>query len=125
MIIVEYRCGTCRGRTERLVPSPPPSEQSCPACGSRAQRRYSPIGLVGRTTPPSRPSGLHPGPSCRDYPDVPGLCHMTPSAARSWVARARKDNRALETEIERQEQALDVAQEPDPVSHDHGHSPAP
>ena len=50
---------------------------------------------------------------------------MTPSAARSWVARARKDNRTLETEIARQEQARDVGPVPDPVSHDHGHTPAP
>lgn len=124
MIIVEYRCDTCGGRTEGLVPSPPPSERGCPACHGRAQRRYSPIGLVGRATPPRDPSDRDPGPSCRDHPAVPALCHMTPSAARSWVARARKDNRALEAEIERQEQALGVGQVPDPVSHDHGHTPA-
>jgi hypothetical protein len=53
---------------------------------------------------------------------VPGLCHMTPSAARVWVARARRDGRALDRELAYQESAardgrLDASAAP--VGHDH------
>jgi hypothetical protein len=48
---------------------------------------------------------------------------MTPDAARTWVARARGDNRSLDRELERQERSLKENAGPvaDPVSHDHGH----
>lgn len=89
MILADYRCVTCRGRVERLVPAPPPTELLCPVCGDRAQRCYRPIHLAGVARPPSADGHDRRAPSCRDYPDIPGLCHMTPSAARAWVARAR------------------------------------
>lgn len=127
MILADYRCVSCRGRVERLVPSPPPTELPCPACGDRAQRCYRPITLAGVARPPSAGGGDGWAPSCRAHPDIPGLCHMTPTAARAWVARARGDNRGLERELQRQEDALREHGVPagEPVRHDHGHSHAP
>lgn len=126
MILADYRCVTCRGRVERLVPAPPPTELLCPVCGDRAQRCYRPIHLAGVARPPSADGHDRRAPSCRDYPDIPGLCHMTPSAARAWVARARGDNRALEHELQQQEIAVRENGVPagEPVRHDHGHSHA-
>lgn len=121
MILVDFQCGTCGGRFERLVTSPPPAEVPCAACRLPARRMFSPVGLVGAAVPPS--TAPPPAPTCRDNPDVPGLCHMTPSAARAWVARARRDNRGLERELARQERALAETGAPgaEPVHHDHGH----
>lgn len=50
------------------------------------------------TAPPPRGVKL-----CAQYPHVPGLCHMSESAGRMWVARALKDGRAIDREQERQE----------------------
>jgi hypothetical protein len=49
---------------------------------------------------------------------------MTPDAGRAWVARARRDNRALDRELERQERSLTLGGGvvADPMSHDHGHA---
>jgi hypothetical protein len=48
---------------------------------------------------------------------------MSPSAGRAWVARARRDNRALDRELERQERAAAVQQATlnDVVAHTHLH----
>lgn len=58
---------------------------------------------------------------CRQYPQIPGLCHMTESAQKRWVATYRKDNRALEREIASQEAAAE-GRTPvmgDAISHHH------
>lgn len=127
MILADYRCVTCWGRVERLVPAPPPTELPCPACGDPARRCYRPVSLGGVASPPATDRRNDWAPSCRDYPDVPGLCHMTSPAARAWVARVRRDNHLLERELERQEQTLREHGVPagEPVRHDHGQDHGP
>ncbi len=125
MIIVDYRCEVCDGRSEHFVSNPAPATMECPACRAPAQRRFAPVGLSGRAAPPvEHKPGKPERALCLDNRDVPGLCHMTPDAARTWVARARGDNRSLDRELQRQERSLRENAGPaaDPVSHDHGHS---
>jgi putative FmdB family regulatory protein len=119
MILVDYRCPRCEGITERRVPAPPPAELTCPACGSAARRVFSPVRLGGVARAPGKPPPRRE-PQCRDDPGVPGICHMEPSAARAWAARAHGDNRALDREIERQERRLAAAPD-EPVSPVHQH----
>ncbi|MGQ0481944.1 MAG: hypothetical protein ACT4O0_13115 [Pseudonocardia sp.] len=122
MILVDYRCDNCLGTSEHLVSNPVPPTVSCPACLSSARRRFAPVGLGGRAAAPvDRPVQSNRA-LCRDNPDVPGLCHMTPDAARTWVARARRDNRALERELAHQERTLkeNPGKVLEPVSHTHG-----
>jgi hypothetical protein len=128
-ILVDYVCRTCSGRSEAWVPSPPPASRDCPACGAAASRAWAPVGMVSSSAaaPSAHPAGRPQrvaDPLCVRNPDVPGLCHMSPSAGRAWVARARGDNRALDRELERQEAAAKVATPSlaDVVAHDHGHS---
>ncbi len=133
MILVDYRCDNCLGTSEHLVSNPVPATATCPACLSSARRRFAPVGLAGRASAPVDKPVQSNRALCRDNPDVPGLCHMTPDAARTWVARARKDNRALECELAYQERTLkeNPGKVMEPVSHTHGHghghgtSPAP
>jgi putative FmdB family regulatory protein len=132
-ILVDYACPACRDRTEQWADNPVPSHAICPACGAQARRAWSPVGLVsGSKTGKSGPklvtgsSGIDPHESaralCARNPDIPGLCHLSPPAARTWVARARMDNRALEHEIAWQEAAAAVSPPTldDLVSHTHG-----
>ncbi|HET9970146.1 MAG TPA: zinc ribbon domain-containing protein [Streptosporangiaceae bacterium] len=123
MILVDYQCLRCGGRSERLVPSPPPGQLPCPACRAPATRKFAPVGLLRRSAPAPVAAVPERRPACAANPDVPALCHMEPSAARAWVARARADNRALDRELERQERAAreQQGQVPDPVHHDHSH----
>lgn len=125
MILVDYRCTTCSGRVERFVATPPPTTLPCPACGDQARRCFRPVSLGGVASPPAAAGPTDWAPTCQNYPDVPGLCHMTPPAARAWVARARRDNRQLERELQRQEQRLGEhgvsAGEPVRHHHDHDH----
>lgn len=79
------------------------------------------------------PSGDAPGPRapkaslCTQYPQVPGLCHMSESAGRMWVAKYQRDNRTIERELSRQEAR--AAEKPltmqDAITHNHHPSPAP
>lgn len=123
MILVDYECSVCGGRSEQFVRSPAPRTASCPACRGRAVRRFAPVGLLGSARPlEPRAPATGSRPLCQDNPDVPGLCHMTPEAGRAWVARARRDNRSLDRELERQETARREHPHavPEPASHDHG-----
>lgn len=125
MIIVDYRCESCDGLSEHFVSNPAPPTMQCPACRAPATRRFSAVGLSGRAAAPVEHKPAKSDRAlCLDNRDVPGLCHMTPAAARTWVARARGDNRSLDRELERQERSLKETAGPvaDPVSHDHGHS---
>ena len=73
---------------------------------------WAAIGLSGR----ARPSGQAASPSppgprrsmCSQYPQVPGLCHMSESAGRMWVAKYLGDGRAVDREAERQERQAAV-----------------
>ena len=128
-ILVDYRCRSCAARFEQWVSAPAPHRLACPACGADASRAWSPVALGGRARAVSGPgtgtaiSGPAATPLCVTNPDVPGLCHMSPSAARTWLARARKDSRSLEREIARQEQAAKAVPPrlEDIVSHTHSH----
>ena len=104
--------------------APAPSVRSCPACGAEAHRRFGGALLRGVSGPAAK-APVETPPLCQTNPSVPGLCHMIPSAARSWAARARGDNRTLERELARQESSLSSGNPvASPVSHDHspGHT---
>lgn len=121
MILVDYRCDRCHGVSEHRVHAPAPATVPCPACRAPARRRFAAVGLLRGTPAPAPQPRTAPRALCRDNPDVPGLCHMTPDAARAWVARARGDNRTLDRELARQERAQreNPGAVVDPVSHDH------
>lgn len=129
-ILVDYACPGCLGRHEARVASPPPRTRRCPTCGCEAVRSWSPVGILrGGVT--GAPEGTNPvaprdlsRPLCASNPDVPGLCHMSPEAGRLWVARAHKDSRSLERELERQERAVSDGSAPPVLSiggHHHSH----
>lgn len=120
---VEYTCPRCLGRHEAQVASPPPAVRSCPSCGGTARRVWSPIGVHTSRVPPTAsvvPQQRARAPLCASNPDVPGLCHLPPEAGRLWLARARKDGRALEKELERIEQAPSPLGSTFSAGHHHG-----
>ncbi len=127
-VLVDYACPACSGRVEAWVPTPAPPVGTCPACGSQSRRVWSPVGLSsGSGTAEPAVTSTHPvRPLCATNPDVPGLCHMSPSAGRAWVARARGDGRALDRELARQERAAAITAPTvsDVLSHTHGHADA-
>lgn len=102
-MLVDYRCDRCGGVMEQRLPSPPPPTLACVACGSPARRLFSAPAILRRA--PSTDAALPPSPSstCLRHPDIPALCHLDPSVAPAWIARARGDDRALERELDRQE----------------------
>jgi hypothetical protein len=132
-VLVDYRCTECGVRAEHWELSPPPSTRSCASCGAEARRLFAAIGLSsgsptdtrGAAAPaaaPREPARREPT-LCQQYPQIPGLCHMTPSAQRRWVATYTRDTRSKERELERQETA---AREKAPVMTDaiqHTHQP--
>ena len=125
-VLVDYVCRSCRGRTEAWVSSPPPAIGTCPACGAESRRAWAAVGtLKARSPERSAPRSTRRAAEalCVRNPDVPGLCHMSEAAGRAWVARARRDNRALDRELQRQERS--AAEKPptmgDVIAHDHGH----
>jgi hypothetical protein len=125
-VLVDYVCPTCAGRFEQWITTPAPATGTCPACGGVARRAWSPIGLTrgGSPTPAPAPDRSRDTAAlCARNPDVPGLCHMSPDAARGWIARARKDNRTLEGELAKQEAAAAIRPPrlEDVVSHSHSH----
>lgn len=112
-ILVDYTCRSCGTRAEHWTPSPPANRLGCPACGGESQRCWAPVGLSGGGADPSaagpgQPTNP-PRPSlCSSYPTVPGLCHMSESAGRMWVAKYLGDSRAVDREQQRQEKAAAV-----------------
>lgn len=106
-IIVDYRCVECGAEAEAFVPSPAPAERECGACGGVSRRRFSPVGIIsaGAVADPAAPARRSSAPLCASNPDVPGLCHMSESAGRAWIAQHRGDQRALDREYARQEKA--------------------
>jgi hypothetical protein len=111
-ILVDYRCGSCGVREEHWAASPPPATATCGGCGAESSRAWAPIGLAGTSTStsdvaPARPTGPRRS-MCSQFPQVPGLCHMSESAGRMWVAKYRNDGRAIDREQERQETAAAV-----------------
>src|SRR3954468_15890040 len=127
-VLVDYVCRACSGRVEAWVSSPPPATRPCPACGAPARRAWAAVGVVSRraASPQAARRRMTPAtdPLCARNPDVPGLCHMSPSAGRAWVARARGDNRGLDRELEPQKKTP-AATPPtlaDVAAPDHGHA---
>ena len=132
-ILVDYRCQACGTRAEHWAPSPPPSSVSCASCGAESRRLFAAVGLSGARPAPPEGSGAPPasstrtGPTlCQQYPQIPGLCHMSEDAGRMWVARATRNSRAVDREQERQEKAAAVKPPTmaDVITHQH-HEPAP
>lgn len=125
-ILVDYQCVECRDRSERWVQSPPPAVIPCLSCGQDTRRIWAAIGLGGQVTGtgPEDPGSPQSSPAlCRQYPQIPGLCHMTESAQRRWVATYNRDGRTLDKELERQEKSA-AAKTPvlaDAISHQHHH----
>lgn len=128
-ILVDYRCGGCGDRAEHWTPSPPPESVSCRSCGAEGRRLFAAVGLSGALAPASEvpASSTSKGPSmCQQYPQIPGLCHMSESAARMWVAKATRNSRAVDREQESQEKAAAVKAPTmaDVITHDHAPTPA-
>jgi hypothetical protein len=129
-ILVDFRCRSCGHREEQWTPSPPPAAVPCGRCGGDSHRAWAAISLSGSTRPAEQ---LSPGaarrPSvCTRFPQVPGLCHMSESAGRMWVAKYLKDGRAVDRESERQEKQVAVRPPTmaDAITHNHrGASPQP
>lgn len=122
-VIAEYRCATCGLVAERWTPSPPPAGGTCAACGGPSRRLYG-FSAGGRAVPPAVPAAAPSAASpCRGNPDVPLLCHVDPAAAPGWIARYRKDNRALEAHLARAEAIppAPAAGGGQPHGHSHGH----
>jgi hypothetical protein len=129
-ILVDYTCGACGYRAEHWTSSPPPALVICAGCGGESRRAWAAIGLSGSPAPSAEPAPGTPRPPkrsmCADYPMVPGLCHMSESAGRMWVAKYLKDGRAVDREQERQEKAAAVAKPTmaDAITHHHhNHQP--
>ncbi len=128
-ILVDYRCTGCGRRHEHFVQNPAPEQLACPGCGSAARRLFSPVGMISQRGD-ARAPGPRPGAPaetmaslCAQNPDVPGLCHMSPSAGRAWVARARSDHRALDAELARQQSAAEITPPTIADAISHVHSP--
>jgi len=92
-VLVDYRCSGCGRVTESWVARPVPDTRPSPCCGAEARRRFG-GSILGRAGTAGKP-----GPA----PEIPGLCTLSPTAARAMTARVRGDTRALEREIAHQE----------------------
>lgn len=133
-ILVDYRCTSCGHRGEHWQQSPPAPSVACGECGAESRRLFAAVGLSGSlsatapspaagdgTQPTGAPAGLRRRSLCSTYPQVPGLCHMSESAGRMWVAKYLKNGRAIDREQERQEKAAAVTAPTmaDAISHEH------
>jgi hypothetical protein len=110
-ILVDFRCRSCGHREEQWTSSPPPAIVPCGWCGADSHRAWAAIGLSGTARPieQPRPPASRPRQSmCAQFPQVPGLCHMSESAGRMWVAKYLNDRRAVDREWERQEKQAAV-----------------
>lgn len=104
-VLVDYRCD-CGARTEHWAVRPVPDEAACGRCGCLARRQFGGALLTGAPEPTPREPAVGGAGACGHAPDVPGVCTLTPTAARMLTARARRDHRALEREIAYQESAI-------------------
>ncbi|MFH5823177.1 hypothetical protein [Georgenia sp. AZ-5] len=101
-MLFDYRCTACTWEGEVYAETPAPLSQQCPACGDEARRRYTTAGLArsGRSLAAIAPAGGSI--DCRDNADVPGLCHVAPSARRGLIAYHRGDVETYQAEKKRQ-----------------------
>lgn len=120
-VTVDYRCRSCGWAAERRVASPPPAASPVAPVGGRPIACGPPsaswAGLASRRAAPPPPGG----PDCLAHRDIPGLCTLSPTAARSLVARVRGDSRALDRELAYQER---MQREAPGVLTVGGHAPA-
>lgn len=99
----EYTCQPCAARFTHLRPVSAAAEGSaCPHCGATAPRALSLFAWGGRASEvvvnPTAPA-MDGASLCRQYPQIPLLCHMEPKAAERWVAKATgREERYLERE---------------------------
>ncbi len=120
-LLVDYRCKPCMSRQEQWVTRPVPSELPCRICGAPATRLFS--ANIGSSSKGGRGEGRpSSGNFYLDNRDVPGICHMSGTEARRWVAMARGDQAAEKREVERQERAVEagVLDPSKPAAHSHG-----
>lgn len=125
-LLVDYRCADCSGRTEHWVAHPIPADRRCPACHGAAHRLFG-LGRLGRSggTEPTAPSAEPSSADlCLQNSRAPGICHMSPSAARRWAAMGRGDNRAVEREIAYQEASIAAGTMTPGSAFSHSHAPA-
>lgn len=136
-ILVDYRCTDCGGRAEHWTATPPPTSVPCIACGADSRRLFAAVGLAGSASGPVAGGAQEqPLPSaasrfgkpalCAQYPQIPGLCHMSESAGRMWVAKYTRNSRAVDREQEKQEKQASVAPPTmaDAIGHHHA-APTP
>ena len=130
-VLVDYQCRSCGSRAEHWTPSPPPPSVACGSCGAESRRLFAAVGLSGTRAPassvPASAGSRGRGPTmCQQYPQIPGLCHMSESAARMWIAKATRNSGAVDREQERQEKAAAIKAPTmaDAITHQH-HEPAP
>ena len=123
--LVDYRCAPCVSRQEQWVSRPVPSSMPCIVCGAPARRLFS-ANVGSGSTSESRKTASS-GNFYLDNRDVPGICHMSGSEARRWVALARGDETGQKRERERQERAVEagVLDPASPASHTHPLAGAP
>ena len=120
---VDYRCRPCMSRQEQWVTRPVPSVLPCRLCGEPATRLFS-ANVGARSTSTRQETRPSSGNFYLDNRDVPGICHMSGTEARRWVAMARGDEAGQRREKERQERAVEagVLDPSKPTGHSHGPS---
>ena len=95
-ILVDYRCRRLRDPRRALGTEPAPVGCRCASCGAEsatALRSRRPLGRPAAAPDPPT-SSTRTGPTlCQQYPQIPGLCHMSESAGRMWVAKATRNSR--------------------------------
>ncbi|GAA3326129.1 hypothetical protein [Paeniglutamicibacter sulfureus] len=105
----DYRCGDCAADSEFFIPAPAPESQDCPVCSGVARRRYTSRGLGRSGASLAAVAPAAGSIDCRDNADVPGLCHVAPSARRRMVARHRGDLETYEAETKRQTREFETS----------------
>lgn len=105
--IFDYRCGECPWRGEILRRPPAPLTDQCPQCASEARRVYSIAGILRTGESLASIAPASGSTDCVDNPDVPGLCHVKPTARRAMIARHRGDDFTFAREQKRQKREFE------------------
>jgi hypothetical protein len=106
-MLFDYRCEVCAWDAELLASTPAPLTHPCPSCGSTARRRYTTAGLRRSGAALAAVAPAAGGVDCRQNADVPGLCHVAPSARRGLIARHRGDVDTYRVEEARQRRSFE------------------
>jgi putative FmdB family regulatory protein len=100
--LFDYRCRTCGWQGEAMVSVPADPTIDCRSCAAPASRVYSVAGLMRSGASLSAIAPAAGSTHCSDNPDVPGLCHVAPTARRTLIAQHRGDDHTLARERARQ-----------------------